>query len=215
MVQRTQARRITSGDAVVVAFVHGTTRVVTYVISDRREIAYSLRSSAEGLEVLRPDGSPAPTFSGPAGAEGSCWRGGESAHRGVKQHVCSRYRRRCGLRDPRNRGNHAPVPGLRSWFAARSDFPAPGEPSPRSSAGDTPICRQPTFRAIAMRMGQLWRALTTPPTSSSSMREGAEIRTSSSSGVRPSTRTRRPARFLERRSVLVRLDHKQRNRRRR
>lgn len=54
----TQARRITGGDVVVVAFVHGTTRVVTYVISDRPEIAYSLRSSAEGLEVLRPDGSP-------------------------------------------------------------------------------------------------------------------------------------------------------------
>lgn len=54
----TQARGITGGDVVVVGFMHGTTRVVTYVISDRPEIAYSLRSSAKGLEVLRPDGSP-------------------------------------------------------------------------------------------------------------------------------------------------------------
>jgi predicted DCC family thiol-disulfide oxidoreductase YuxK len=44
----TQARRFTEGDVVVVAFAHGTTRVVTYVISDRPEIAYSLRSSTGG-----------------------------------------------------------------------------------------------------------------------------------------------------------------------
>lgn len=53
----TQARRIATGNVAGVAFVHGTTRVVTYVISDRPEITYSLRSSAEGLEVLKPDGS--------------------------------------------------------------------------------------------------------------------------------------------------------------
>jgi len=67
----TQARRMTSGDVVGVAFVHGTTRVVTYVISDRPEIAYSLRSSAEGLEVLRPDGSSVGMISAVTSASGA------------------------------------------------------------------------------------------------------------------------------------------------
>ena len=67
----TQARRMTKGDVVGVAFVHGTTRVVTYVISDRPEIAYSLRSSADGLEVLRPDGSSVGVISAVTSASGA------------------------------------------------------------------------------------------------------------------------------------------------
>lgn len=67
----TEARQIKEGDVAAVAFVHGTSRVVTYVISDRPEVAYSLRSSAEGLEVLRPDGSSVGTLSVVTNATGA------------------------------------------------------------------------------------------------------------------------------------------------
>jgi len=53
----TEARQFKKGDAVAVGFLHGTSRVVTYVRTDRSGVAYSLRSSTEGLEVLKPDGS--------------------------------------------------------------------------------------------------------------------------------------------------------------
>jgi predicted DCC family thiol-disulfide oxidoreductase YuxK len=67
----TEARQFKRGEAVAVGFLHGTTRVVTYVISDRPEIAYSLRSSTEGLEVLKPDGSSVGTISAVTSASGA------------------------------------------------------------------------------------------------------------------------------------------------